>query len=66
MWLIQHSRNETSSSFSNIPGNASMSSLNPSNGHTKLEMFLSIIENELFQIHNVFDTSFPLIQTDKQ
>ena len=50
MRLRWHFRNEPTQEFSNIPAFAPKSSWNPPQGHPNIEVFLSQIEHELFQV----------------
>ena len=50
MRLRWHFRNEPTQEFSNIPAFAPKSSWNPPEGHPIIEVFLSQIEHELFQV----------------
>ena len=50
MYLKWHFRNEPTPEFSDRPAFSSKSLWNPPTGHPNLEVFLSQIEHELFQI----------------
>ena len=50
MRIKWHFRNEPSESFSNIPAFRSKLSWKPPTGHPKLEVFLSSVKKELFEV----------------
>ena len=50
MRLKWHFRNESTPEFSDQPAFSPKSSWNPPTGHPNLEVFLSQVEHELFQI----------------